>query len=138
MGHPGNALAVRTTLAILIATCGLTGCGGDGSNPNDIITVGPDEAGMLRKVRSASELEGLLKGALHDASSSGGQVDEDLLLGLDLSDGEWSFMEPGDGVATLTDADLHNNSGVSNEDQTYSGRGQPPRGGDRSRRRFEF
>ncbi|MEJ0085736.1 MAG: hypothetical protein WDO72_08645 [Pseudomonadota bacterium] len=68
MRHPGNWIAVRVSLAVLAATCGLTGCGADGSNPKDISIDVPDENGVLRKVRSASELEGLLKGTLPEAT----------------------------------------------------------------------
>jgi hypothetical protein len=59
MRHPGNSIALRVSLGILAATCGLTGCGAEGSNPNDVVVEIRDEAGMLRKVRSASEFEGL-------------------------------------------------------------------------------
>jgi len=68
MRHPGKSIALRVSLGILAATCGLTGCGAEGSNPNDLVVEIPDEAGMLRKVRSASEFEGLLKDALHEAT----------------------------------------------------------------------
>ena len=70
MRHPFHSSARCAALAILAATCGLTGCGGEGSNPKDVSTVIPDETGMLRKVRSASELEGLLKDGLHEAGPS--------------------------------------------------------------------
>ena len=70
MRQPFLSSALRVSRAILAATSGLTGCGGEGSNPKDVSTVIPDESGMLRKVRSASELEGLLKDGLHEAGPS--------------------------------------------------------------------
>jgi hypothetical protein len=63
MRRSGNSIAVRFSIAILVAACGLTGCGGEGSNPKDVTIIAADETGMLRKLRSASELEGLLKNA---------------------------------------------------------------------------
>jgi hypothetical protein len=53
-----------------VATCGLTGCGGEGSSPNDVTVVITDETGMLRRVRSAAELEELLEGDRPAASPS--------------------------------------------------------------------
>jgi hypothetical protein len=61
MRHLGNSVAARVSLAIVAVACGLTGCAGQGSNPNDIGIAVPDETGVLRRLRSASELEGLLK-----------------------------------------------------------------------------
>lgn len=63
MGRQVNSIAVSLSLALLAATSGLTGCGGEGSNPNDITVVEVDEAGISRELRSASELEVLLKDA---------------------------------------------------------------------------
>ena len=60
MPHPGISIAACLSVAVLVLTCGLTGCGGDGSNPNDVTVVIADELGMLHTVRSASELDELL------------------------------------------------------------------------------
>lgn len=70
MRQPFHPSALRVSLAILAATCGWTGCGGEGSNPGDVITVIQDETGMLRRVRSAPELEGLLADGLHEPSAN--------------------------------------------------------------------
>ena len=60
MPLPGKSIAGCLLVAIMVLTCGLTGCGGDGSNPNDVTVVIADELGMLHRVRSASELDELL------------------------------------------------------------------------------
>ena len=69
MHHPGNPLACLS-IAVMVAICGLTGCGGEGSNANDVTVVITDEMGMLRRVRSASELDALLNGDWPVASPS--------------------------------------------------------------------
>jgi hypothetical protein len=77
MRHPGNSL-VCLSMAVMVATCGLTGCDGEGSNPNDVTVVVTDEMGILRRVRSASELDALLNGDWPAASPrlvSGSSID---------------------------------------------------------------
>ena len=67
MRQPGNSLACLS-IAVMVATGGLTGCGGEGSNANDVTVVITDELGMSRRVRSAPELDELLNGAWPAAS----------------------------------------------------------------------
>ena len=77
MPHPGISIAACLSVAVLVLTCGLTGCGGDGSNPNDVTVVIADELGMLHTVRSASELEELLD---HDSPAGNPSVGKSLSI----------------------------------------------------------
>ena len=60
MRRQADSIAVSLAFATLAAGCGLTGCTREGSNPNDVVLVDRDQAGMLHEIRSASELESLL------------------------------------------------------------------------------
>jgi hypothetical protein len=48
MHRPGNSIAVRVSLSVLVFAGILTACGGQGSGPRDNVVSITDESGMLR------------------------------------------------------------------------------------------
>jgi hypothetical protein len=61
MRRPINWVVFLGSLLVLFVSVGLPGRGGGGSSAQDITLLKIDETGMLHRVRSAAELEGLLQ-----------------------------------------------------------------------------
>lgn len=78
MRRPNHWLVHSTTIlfsSLMLASCGGGGDGDGGGNDP------PQVSGMLRKVRSASELENLLKSSLPDAPVAGGPLPPAMVAG---------------------------------------------------------
>ena len=63
MRRPGNFIALRHSLAVVVAMAGLAGCAADVAPPDEVTIVEIDEAGVAHRLRSAPELAALLKAA---------------------------------------------------------------------------
>jgi hypothetical protein len=64
MHRPGKSIAVRHSLAVLVAMTGLSGCAASVAPPHEVTIIEIDESGVEHRLRSAPELSALLKPAL--------------------------------------------------------------------------